>query len=573
MNGTADAVVNLQGTAQVDEMINGMRRIEAEAKSMGLSVRDYMKIVGTSSKEAADAAVSHSEKHAMSYRTINKAAGEGARGVNGAMMAINTGALSAADGMDVFRVAMGAAFHGPETLAIVAVAAAVGFVITQLKAAKEAAHDVKWFGDDEEVTERYEKLSAQVAHLNEAQKTASRRIGGLDVLNAELAQSKKLNDIILQRRDVEKQIADIEADKIRMAAANDLKIAQAGEDPIKKMRAENAAKLEEKDREHQQMALKLRDIELQEATINEQLKVKGITKEQEQEEKSNKAKLQKLKEQFEKEKAAYIAQGDALGDIEKANGIRIGTEKTKIAAEQNAKALKFSEAMKADFEKGEKAKEDQLKKENEFYLKYVLEPKQKADKKALEDAKKIADEKIKLDEKTLGAQAQFAHAMGGFIEQIAGDSKAGFLIKQAFAAADIAFSTAKGYMAAVAEFPMTGGMPFAGWVLATGAAEEAAVMAQTVQGFARGTGWAPPGLAWVGEHGPELVNFRGGESVSSAPESARMSGGITIHVNYSPTVHGGMTPAAEKRVISGFKDNLRATAREIEQIAARKVQA
>jgi len=42
------------------------------------------------------------------------------------------------------------------------------------------------------------------------------------------------------------------------------------------------------------------------------------------------------------------------------------------------------------------------------------------------------------------------------------------------------------------------------------------------RGFAVGTDFAPPGLAWVGEEGPELVNFRGGERVYTHPESMRI---------------------------------------------------
>lgn len=38
-------------------------------------------------------------------------------------------------------------------------------------------------------------------------------------------------------------------------------------------------------------------------------------------------------------------------------------------------------------------------------------------------------------------------------------------------------------------------------------------------GYASGTDNAPPGLAWVGEEGPELVMFRGGEQVLTAKES------------------------------------------------------
>jgi hypothetical protein len=43
-------------------------------------------------------------------------------------------------------------------------------------------------------------------------------------------------------------------------------------------------------------------------------------------------------------------------------------------------------------------------------------------------------------------------------------------------------------------------------------------------GFAGGTASAPPGLAWVGERGPELVRFRGGERVYDAATSAGMAG-------------------------------------------------
>jgi SLT domain-containing protein len=36
-------------------------------------------------------------------------------------------------------------------------------------------------------------------------------------------------------------------------------------------------------------------------------------------------------------------------------------------------------------------------------------------------------------------------------------------------------------------------------------------------GYAAGTSSAAPGWAWVGERGPELVRFRGGEQVEKAP--------------------------------------------------------
>lgn len=44
-------------------------------------------------------------------------------------------------------------------------------------------------------------------------------------------------------------------------------------------------------------------------------------------------------------------------------------------------------------------------------------------------------------------------------------------------------------------------------------------------GYAGGTSYAAPGLAWVGERGPELMNLRGGERIWSADESKGLVGG------------------------------------------------
>ena len=79
------------------------------------------------------------------------------------------------------------------------------------------------------------------------------------------------------------------------------------------------------------------------------------------------------------------------------------------------------------------------------------------------------------------------------------------------------------------------------------------------RGYATGTDFAAPGLALVGEEGPELVNFRGGEVVYTAEETRQ------IFTNTPTEIHtgdkgltdrfgGGLTPAAyrgreEKRII------------------------
>jgi hypothetical protein len=50
-------------------------------------------------------------------------------------------------------------------------------------------------------------------------------------------------------------------------------------------------------------------------------------------------------------------------------------------------------------------------------------------------------------------------------------------------------------------------------------------------GYAFGTGSAAPGWAWVGERGPELVKFRGGEQVAPAYAGSGGGGNIYITVN------------------------------------------
>lgn len=49
-------------------------------------------------------------------------------------------------------------------------------------------------------------------------------------------------------------------------------------------------------------------------------------------------------------------------------------------------------------------------------------------------------------------------------------------------------------------------------------------------GYAKGTKSAAPGLHWVGERGPELVDFRGGERVYTHQESQQMTNSSPIHI-------------------------------------------
>ncbi|NLG18840.1 MAG: tape measure protein [Fibrobacter sp.] len=83
-------------------------------------------------------------------------------------------------------------------------------------------------------------------------------------------------------------------------------------------------------------------------------------------------------------------------------------------------------------------------------------------------------------------------------------------------------------------------IPYVGPILAVAAIATvfAAITAliSKAKKYAIGTSYAPPGYAWVGERGPELMRMRGGEQIIPADKSARMGGGVNINL----TVNGNM---------------------------------
>ena len=76
-------------------------------------------------------------------------------------------------------------------------------------------------------------------------------------------------------------------------------------------------------------------------------------------------------------------------------------------------------------------------------------------------------------------------------------------------------------------------------------------------GYASGTESAPPGLAWVGERGPELMSFAGGERVYTASQSRAISAGASSGggqvVNLNVTVNGTATKADGQAVVDALQ--------------------
>ncbi len=142
-------------------------------------------------------------------------------------------------------------------------------------------------------------------------------------------------------------------------------------------------------------------------------------------------------------------------------------------------------------------------------------------------------------------------AAGQFAGVFANQSKAAFLAEKAFAVASVivaseaAAAKIEAEIAVMLSNPLTA--PFAaegasalGYLRASEAIQIATIAATTIQGFATGTKNAPAGMAWVGENGPELVNFRGGEEVIPHGESMSLAntsyhgGSHTIIINAAP---------------------------------------
>ncbi len=67
-----------------------------------------------------------------------------------------------------------------------------------------------------------------------------------------------------------------------------------------------------------------------------------------------------------------------------------------------------------------------------------------------------------------------------------------------------------------------------------------------IPGFASGTMSAPSGMAWVGESGPELVNFKGGEQV--IPNSAT-GGSSTVRIDLGPGLVGSILEQSKQQSI------------------------
>lgn len=354
-----DATLSYSGTFDGSQIIAEAGQADAAFAKMGKTATEAFDHTAAAAKPAAagindvaaaeDHAAHSAEnlgfKHdhlALTYRQVNKEATEGSRAIKGALETINTGSLDAAGALDIFRIAATSAFHGPETLIIIGLAAGVTLLVDKLKNLKDESRDVKWFGDEAEVTERFDTLSAQYAYLGKEQERLNDQkylpsygpqLQAVASRQQELDLATKLKTNLDQQRQIESEIANIEADKVRLHG--EAQVAESRTDnPVAKMQAQQNEVVQEKQREAQQLLLLIQEHGLQEDVLHQQLAVKARSKEEEAEEAKNKSKLAHLDLQLGAENALYKAKGDELVNIERANQNNLAHAKDEAALKQ-----------------------------------------------------------------------------------------------------------------------------------------------------------------------------------------------------------------------------------------------
>lgn len=229
--------------------------------------------------------------------------------------------------------------------------------------------------------------------------------------------------------------------------------------------------------------------------------------------------------------------------------------------------------------------------ESAAYLQQIVdggEEKIKELNDAFEDVKKGKEE---FSKQVAGMKKDFDKDMRE-MAQNASDTIADMnLYNEAYAAG---LSTMQGYLNAINGMsgPVAAAAGNIGWgVVSAMNSALSAVRSVKIPGHAAGTSSAAPGLALVGEQGPELVVFQGGERVINASEtraltqraalgvaspSARSGGGAAYTITVAPVynISGGAASSETERVLQRNNHNLRElildTLREVEIDEARR---
>lgn len=130
-------------------------------------------------------------------------------------------------------------------------------------------------------------------------------------------------------------------------------------------------------------------------------------------------------------------------------------------------------------------------------------------------------------------EQDFANKQKVIQKQIADEKRKQAIFQKGLDASSVVISTAKGIATAVAESPLTFGLPWSAFVGVIGALQLATILARPIPQFYKGTESAPGGLAWVAEHGREIGITPSGEiNIYNKKQVADLEKGTKIIPNW-----------------------------------------
>jgi hypothetical protein len=130
-------------------------------------------------------------------------------------------------------------------------------------------------------------------------------------------------------------------------------------------------------------------------------------------------------------------------------------------------------------------------------------------------------------------EQEFANKEKEIQKQIAAEKRKQAIFQKAVDATGIVINTAKGISTAVAQSPLTFGLPWSAFVAVTGALQLARVLSAPIPQFFMGTKFSPEGLAEVADRGREIViDPSGNASLYEKPTVLDMGRGSKVLPNY-----------------------------------------
>lgn len=580
-------------------------------------------------KQSFEGASAEVEKHrrvfGLAHREIRRTLTEGMVATQLSTDVMREGFTSARGAMEGLNLAAVAFTSGGAAGGLMIFAAAVSLVAENIKKSKEAARETSWYEDPEEIEKTVSAMDdydKKIKQVTESQIKQTQVITGMNTYNAEIATAdaamQKLHGTseanyeaahggavkaraLLEAqmnaaKDYQKEletINDLEAKKSLIQAQGAFGIAQAGNNPIAKQKAEGAARVAEAKNAQDLLIAQQREYGDKRILIEAKL----ATDIDEKAKKTAEKELSDVTLKYNRVVQEIDVGTQREGLVEKTAAINNANEIRKIHEEEQAKADAASQEATNKYEQFRRKERqiqqrdiDEAKRMKEEEIKWRAELDKQMrdtalasgqggktpDQVAMEDeieafktsnAAKVASteqteqiisnikEKYALKEKQFKLQqsSELIGASEAFVTTIMGHNKTLFLASKALAAADIVVKTMQAYAAN----SLLGPAAYAADVLTSirMGMELATVAATTIQGFAAG-GMVDgrDRIIRVNESGQEAVlnptgvAAAGGADGVASLNSGRGGGGNVHFGDTYVTISGDVSPARAREI-------------------------